>query len=75
MREVPERRMSQLRSDATHQPTCRCCGDRLKPYIYFGDSVIDPKKEKRLGYEGNGIYCTLRCGFRDAVDLVRKHYR
>lgn len=54
---------------------CRRCGSKLKPYIYFGDSVIDPKKEKRFGYEGNGIYCTLRCGFRDAVSMVKRNYR
>ena len=56
-------------------PRCRRCDAKLKPYIYAGDPVIDPDGTKKLGYEGNGIYCTLRCGFRDAVELVRKHYR
>jgi hypothetical protein len=53
-------------------PRCRRCACKLKPYIYFGDSVIDPKREKRFGYEGNGFFCTLRCGFRFALDAVKK---
>jgi hypothetical protein len=39
--------------------TCRWCGDKLRP----GDVEGDP----RLGYRGNGRFCTLRCGYQYAV--------
>lgn len=52
-------------------PECRRCGEKLKPYIYFGDHTIDPKRVKKWGYEGNGIFCTLRCGYRHALELLK----
>lgn len=61
--------------DASPPPACRFCGKKLKKFIYFADPQIDPKREKKWGYWGNGIYCTLRCGFDDAIQLVKRHYR
>jgi len=52
-------------------PNCHECGERLKPYIYFGHAEIDPKGSAKWGYQGNNIFCTLRCGYRFALNMVR----
>lgn len=57
------------------RPECRWCGIAMKPYAYFRDPIIDPEGKKQWGYEGCGVYCSLRCGYKDALALVKKHYR
>lgn len=42
--------------------TCLYCGKQLRK-AQFHDG---------LGYDGNGIFCTLRCGFAWAVRRVRQ---
>lgn len=45
------------------RPHCWMCRHQLRPYVYhaLGDG-------KKYGYEGNNIFCSLRCGFRWAVN-------
>jgi len=52
------------------RPFCRTCDKPLGQYRFFGHPDIDPGKARRWGYEGNGYFCTLRCGFNWA--LVRQ---
>ena len=52
-------------------PTCAECGNVLKPYTYFGHQEIDPEHKKQFGYDGNGIFCTLRCGYRWALNTIQ----
>lgn len=42
--------------------TCKRCGVKLRKYPY-GEGY---------GYVGDGIFCTLRCGYGWAVAQVRK---
>lgn len=51
----------------TKRPICRTCDKPLGHYKYFGHPVIDPTKVKVFGYEGNGYFCSLRCGFNWAL--------
>jgi hypothetical protein len=53
-------------------PNCRECGKPLAPYIYFGHPTIDPERKKQFGYGGNGVFCTLRCGYRYALNMVKR---
>jgi hypothetical protein len=48
-------------------PLCRSCGRPLPKYQFFGHPVIDPERSRQYGYEGNGYFCTLRCGFKWAL--------
>lgn len=59
-------------SQTTTVPNCRECGDRLEPYLYCGHPDIDPHGKKRWGYNGNNIFCTLRCGFKYGVNAVKR---
>lgn len=54
------------------QPNCRRCGKPLWPYIYFGHPDIDPKHEQKWGYNGNNVFCTLRCGYHWAMDRIKE---
>ena len=54
------------------RPTCHNCGEPLSQYRFFGHKDIDPDKKRRWGYEGNGIFCTLRCGFNWALSKLRR---
>ena len=44
------------------KPTCRNCQKVLRPHLYNGG----------FGYEGEGIFCTLRCGYYFACELLRR---
>lgn len=68
-----------------HLPYCRTCGATLRPthrrmsydeyqhHIANGGSpyvrfVTDPDHR---GYHGQNLFCSLRCGYRFAVDIIR----
>lgn len=57
---------------ATTAPNCRECGEKLTQYVYFCHATIDPERKKQFGYKGNGFFCTLRCGFRYAVNTLKR---
>lgn len=56
-------------------PTCPTCSRRLRPYKFYAHPVIDPLKVSRWGYEGNNIFCTLRCGFNWGLVFLRERRR
>jgi len=42
--------------DKTKRPTCRYCTVTLRPWLL--------KDKGRYGYNGDGLFCTLRCGYQ-----------
>jgi hypothetical protein len=52
------------------RPECRTCDKRLPTFRFFRHPTIDPTGTRQFGYEGNGFFCSLRCGFNWA--LVRQ---
>ena len=57
--------------------TCQWCGDRLRR-----EKAIDPKSAEPYpgnvvlleqgGYQGNGLFCTLRCGYQWAIRALSR---
>lgn len=64
------------------RPLCRACKKTLKPYYHF-QSITTPPPVNRVfyhitylfkgkyGYEGNGHFCSQRCGYRFALAVVK----
>jgi hypothetical protein len=44
--------------------TCIQCGKKLTKNPYFVG----------YGYDGNGYFCILRCGYRYALNIVERQY-
>lgn len=60
------------------RPTCRHCGGLLKPdydidFIHTSGAGYTSRRtfSGRYGYEGNGYFCSLRCGYNWAVIGLR----
>lgn len=61
-------------------PTCRQCGAKLRPlfskkYVRVDThegfhSVEQPDKLLGFGYTARGHFCSLRCGWRFAIDTI-----
>ena len=58
-------------ADRTERPLCKECARTLAPYRFRGHPVIDPDRRKAFGYEGNGVFCSLRCGYKFALRTVK----
>lgn len=56
--------------------TCRTCGKPLTPYytVELG-SEIKYVYNGTHGYEGNGHFCTQRCGYRWGLAVARKYLK
>lgn len=48
--------------------TCLHCGSVLQKYRW-GESMGRPGS---VGYDGNGFFCTLRCGYQHAVAAAQR---
>lgn len=46
------------------KPLCRQCGKPLKNWWGY-----HPRRLIGLGYEGNGKFCTVRCGYHWAIGV------
>lgn len=60
-------------SDETKTPeqTCAYCGKPL-PYYQYHDIAKTPSDR---GYVGNGIFCTLRCGYKFGITAYKAGLR
>ena len=48
--------------------TCLWCGSKLKPWI-------EDEPERGLGYFGDDVFCTLRCGWQFGLWFAVRDYR
>ena len=61
-------------------PPCRACGRKLRPTFEMVSvrvetkeghhTILEPGELKGFGYNALGHFCTLRCGWRFAVDSL-----
>lgn len=47
-------------------PRCRQCGKALRRYSWRGGTP------NLFGYVGRGHFCSLRCGWRFAIDAIEE---
>ncbi|HLF96976.1 MAG TPA: hypothetical protein VI457_07515 [Methylococcaceae bacterium] len=55
-------------------PDCKCCGKPLKVFEFF-DSQWAKDAGLVYGYKGEGVFCTLRCGYQFGILAVQAGYR
>lgn len=54
-------------------PLCHNCGEPLKPYPYLAEPHAK-EQQQVWGYNGNNLFCTMRCGFQFGIAAVRAGY-
>ena len=64
----------------SERPSCRQCGNKLRPEFKLVSRTIEtddgcytvdePGELQGFGYMARGHFCSLRCGWRFAVDLI-----
>ena len=53
-------------AEPSDRALCRNCRKPLRPFL-----ARVPGYEGHYGYDGRGLFCTLRCGFSWATDLAQ----